>query len=64
MLDHAFARLLRAASVVLIGLARQIRIMFRRATERRRLSELSPVERRDLGLHRVHQELSKWPWEQ
>ena len=64
MLDHAFARLPRVASIVLIGLARETSIMFRRARERHRLSELSPLERRDLGLHRVNRELNKWLWEQ
>jgi hypothetical protein len=27
------------------------------------LSELSALERRDLGLHQVSQELNKWPWQ-
>jgi hypothetical protein len=43
-----------------IAFARQ---MLRRLDERRELTELSALERRDLGPHRVRQELDKWPWQ-
>jgi hypothetical protein len=64
MLNHALAKISRLDGIALFGLAKHIWIMFRRAEERRRLSELSLLEWRDLGLHHVRQELSKWPWEQ
>jgi Domain of unknown function (DUF1127) len=54
----------RALRAALTGLANAICTGFRRAEQRRILSELTPLEWRDLGLHRVRQELNKWPWEQ
>jgi hypothetical protein len=64
MLDHALTKMLRLVTRTLIGLAEDICEMSRRVDERRRLSELFPLEWRDLGVHRVSRELSKWPWEQ
>ena len=63
MPDHALTKTLCLAARALIGLAKDICEMFRRADERRRMSELSPLEWRDLDVHRVRRELSKWPWE-
>jgi hypothetical protein len=63
MFSHAFTKLARLAGVALTGLANGIFDVFRRAGERRRLSELSSLERRDLGLHQVDHELNKWPWQ-
>jgi hypothetical protein len=57
------AKMARLAGIVLIGLAANICDVLRRTGERRRLSELSSLERRDLGLHEVHRELKKWPWQ-
>ncbi|MGA7805134.1 hypothetical protein [Bradyrhizobium sp.] len=37
--------------------------MLRLAGERGRLAELSAAEWRDLGEHRVREELKKWPWQ-
>jgi hypothetical protein len=47
----------------LIRITDEVRNMLRRMDERRRLTELSPLERRDLGPHEVRQELNKWPWQ-
>jgi hypothetical protein len=55
--------MLRLGGRALIGRVKEILETFRRAGERRRLSELTPLERRDLGLHQVREELNKWPWE-
>jgi hypothetical protein len=53
----------RLLGVALKNLANGICKMARRVGERHGLSELSSLERRDLGLHRVDEELSKWPWQ-
>jgi hypothetical protein len=63
MFDHALARVARLAGIALESMAKRISNMLRRAGERRRLSELSSLERQDLGHHRVHDELNKWPWQ-
>jgi hypothetical protein len=64
MLDHALAKIPSFMVRGLIGRAKDICEMFPRAGERRRLSKLSDVEWRDLGIGQVRRELSKWPWEQ
>jgi hypothetical protein len=63
MPGHALAKMARLAGIVLIGLAANICDMLRRTGERRSLSKLSSLERRDLGFHEVHRELKKWPWQ-
>jgi hypothetical protein len=63
MPGHVLAKMARLAGIVLTGLAANICDMLRRTGERRRLSELSILERRDLGLNEVHRELQKWPWQ-
>ena len=63
MFGHAFTKMVRLAGGTLKTLANGIRDMLRRAGDRRRLAELSSRERQDLGIHRVHQELNKWPWQ-
>ena len=63
MLDHALTTMPRLAGAALIRLATEIRETLRRADERRTLAALSPLERQDLGLHQVRQELNKWPWQ-
>jgi hypothetical protein len=63
MFDHALTEMARLAGTALTGIANGISEMFRRIGERRGLSELSPFERRDLGLHQVDRELKKWPWQ-
>jgi hypothetical protein len=62
MLDILLARRARRFGVALKAAAHGIRNAIRRASERNRLSRLSPLEHRDLGWHRVDQELKKWPW--
>jgi hypothetical protein len=62
MLDVLLARRARRFGVALKAAVHGIRIAIRRASERNRLSRLSPLERRDLGWHRVDHELRKWPW--
>jgi len=63
MSDHAFAKMACLVGNALKRIANGIINMLRRAGERRRLSELSALERRDLGHHRVHDELNKRPWQ-
>jgi len=55
--------MLRLGGRALIGRVKEIVETFRRADDRRRLSELTPLERQDLGLHQVREELNKWPWQ-
>jgi hypothetical protein len=62
MLDILFTRQARLFGVALNAVAEGIRNAVRRTNERYRLSELSLLERRDLGSDRVDQELKKWPW--
>jgi hypothetical protein len=62
MLDIFVTRQARLFGVALNAVAKGIRNAVRRANERYRLSELSLLERRDLGSDRVDQELKKWPW--
>jgi hypothetical protein len=63
MPGHVLAKMARLAGIVLIGLAANICDMLRRTGERRKLSGLSSLERRDLGLHEGHRELKKRPWQ-
>jgi hypothetical protein len=63
MFDHAFARMARSVGNALKRMANGVFNLLRRTGERRGLSELSALERRDLGQHRVHDELNKWPWQ-
>jgi len=62
MLDHA-RTMPRLVAIALTGVVKAICMMVRRADERRKLSGLSALEWRDLDIHRVRQELNKWPWE-
>jgi hypothetical protein len=63
MLDVLLKRRARLFGVALKAAAKGIRDAARRANERYELSELSSLERRDLGSHQVDQELKKWPWQ-
>jgi hypothetical protein len=63
MFDHGFAKMACLVGNALKRMANGILNLVRRAGERDRLSELSALERRDLGHHRVHDELNKWPWQ-
>jgi hypothetical protein len=62
MLEVLLARRARRLGVALKAAAHGIRNAIRRASERDRLSQLSLLERRDVGSHRIDQELRKWPW--
>jgi uncharacterized protein YjiS (DUF1127 family) len=47
----------------LASFAEDICELIRRADERRKLSELSLPDWRDLGIHQVREELLKRPWQ-
>jgi hypothetical protein len=64
MRDVLLIRRARWFGVVLKAAAQGIRRAIRRSSERDRLSMLLPLERRDVGLHRIDQELKKWPWQE
>ena len=61
MLDDALTKMSRFMVPALIGRAKDICEMLRRAGERCRLSQLSALEWRNLGIRDVRRELSKWP---
>jgi hypothetical protein len=63
MLQILLARQARRFGVTLKAVARGVRSVIRRASERDRLSGLSRLERRDLRFDRVDHELKKWPWQ-
>ena len=63
MATHALTVMPRLVNAALIAFANNMRDMFRRMDDRRCLFGLSALERRDIGLHRAHSELSKWPWQ-
>jgi uncharacterized protein YjiS (DUF1127 family) len=62
MLDHLLTKAPRFIGQSLVGLAKGVCRIVRRIDERRKLSELSPCEWRDLGIHQVRKELTKRPW--
>ena len=64
MRDVLLIRRARRFGVALKAAAQGIRNAVRRASERDRLSTLLPLERRDVGLHRIDQELKKRPWQE
>jgi hypothetical protein len=57
------SKTVRLLDVALTALVSGMWSMVQRAGERRRLSELSSLERQDLALDRVEAELRKWPWQ-
>jgi hypothetical protein len=63
MLDTLLAKQARLFGVALKAAVEGTRNAAQRANERYRLSELSRVEQRDMGLHQVAEELKKWPWQ-
>jgi uncharacterized protein YjiS (DUF1127 family) len=62
MLDHVLTKATHLIGRTLVGLAKGAYVIVRRVDERRKLSELSPSEWRDLGIHQVRKELTKRPW--
>jgi uncharacterized protein YjiS (DUF1127 family) len=63
MCAHALTKIPCIMGRTLVGLTKNVCEIFRRADERRRLSELSPYEWRDIGIHQVRKEFTKRPWE-
>jgi hypothetical protein len=56
-------KILPCVTAMVRGIANCISDAVRRARERDRLGALYSIERQDLGLHRVREELDKWPWQ-